>query len=272
MSGLSTEKRNGGGGNIYLKVMAGMLVQDVKEGTEGAVERLNKNKERVFELLYTGLTMRITNIAIIEGKFGKELEVKGNNEGQNYVLQTPAGSGYAYGILTRMVNLDFNLDTEIVPYQIAEKKDGVLTGKTNNIIVLYQGLDEATGKAKKIESAFTKENDFNGMPQIVKLKDPKDPTKDLLKQGKPVWDDSERIEFFENIIYGENGINDKLISLYGSAQSQSNSEDKSGLGNEDESDLENAELEKSKQGNAVDTTKAKAVAKANDDTKKSKKK
>lgn len=261
--GLSTERKNSGKGNIYLKVMNGALIQDVKEGTPDAVARVNKNGETVHELKYTGLTMRITNIALIDGKFGKELEVKGNADSQNFVLQMPAGSGYAYGFLTRMVNLDFNTDTEIVPYQIVDKAN---PKKINNVLVLYQGTDE-NGKSIKIESAFTKENDFNGMPQLEKIMDAKNPEKPLLVNGKEVWSDAKRLEFFEAIIYGESGINDKLIELYGSTEEKAESEDKTSFTEEVNEDA----LEQSKAAGALDTKKAVAGDVKADAKKKTKK-
>jgi len=262
--GLSTDKR-GESKNIYLKVMGGKLIQDVKAGTEGAETRTNKNGETVHELKYTSLTAKITNIAIIAGKFGKELEVKANADGQNFVLQMPAGSGYAYGFLTRMPNLDFTIDTEIVPFAIPEKKDGVLTGKTKNVVVLYQGKDEK-GKAIKVESAFTEQNNFNGMPPLEKLKNPKDETQDLLVKGAPVWSDAARIEFFENIIYGEGGVNEKLISLYGAADATADVNETSDANAE----INDDELEREESGAAVNAAAAKANATDNGDGKKAK--
>lgn len=259
--GLTTDKQYNGGKNIYLKVMNGFLVQDVKEGTEGAVSRQNKNNETVHELLYTGLNMRITNIAMIDGKFGKELEVKGNSDGQNFVLQMSAGSGYAYGFLTRMPNLNFEIDTKIVPYSIPDKEN---PKKLSNVIVLYQGKDEK-GKDKKVESAFTKENNFNGMPKLEKVLDPKDPSKALLVNGKEVWSDSARLEFFESIIYGEGGINETLIKLYGNPSEQEN-ENKEDFGNEPE--INEEELTESKSG-ASELNVSKAVSSNKEEGKKS---
>lgn len=198
--GLLTDTKQGN--NIYLSVMDGKLVQKVKEGTEGAISRTNKNNEVVHELKYTGLKGFITNIAISDGKFGKDLEIKVKTGSQNFVIQTSASGGYAYGVLTKMVNLDFEKQTEIRPFSIPSEKDKT---KNNNFLVLYQD-------GKKIESAFTRENP-NGLPELKTIKD--GTGKEILKNGKAVWDDSERITFFEAIIYGEGGINDKLISLYG---------------------------------------------------------
>lgn len=208
MSGLSTDKK--GGNNIYLSVMNGKLVQNVNAETPGAVARQNKNNETVHELLFTGLTAKITNIALVDAKFGKELEIKANAGGQNFVIQTGASGGYAFGFFTRMPNLDFDKETEIRPYAIEDKAKG----KTNHVIVLYQD-------GKKIESAFTKDAP-NGLPELTTIKDGNG--NEILKAGKPIWDDSARIEFFESIIYGEGGINDVLIKKYGSAEAKAENE------------------------------------------------
>lgn len=210
-NGLSTGRRNGGS-NIYLKVMNGKLVQTVKEGTPNSVQRLNKNNETVFELLFTGLTARITNIALIDGKFGKELEVKAKTGEQAFVIQTPSSGGYAYGFFTRMTNLDFEKDTEIVPYAIEDKN----TGKTNHVIVLYQD-------GKKVEPAFTKDAP-NGLPPLETIKGADG--KEVLKNNKPIWDDSKRIEFFSDIVYGTGGVNETLIALYGTPEEVAAGEDK----------------------------------------------
>jgi len=212
MSGLKKDVK-GGGKNIYLKIMNGKIVQTVTKETEGAVMRVNKMGADVYELLYTALEMKITNIAVVTGKFGKELEVKGNADGQNFVLQTSASGGYAYGFFTRMPNLDFNKVTEIRTYMIEDKEN---KGKFNHVIVLYQQKEEG-GKFEKIESAFSKDSEQQ-VPMLTKVPDPKDPKKDLLVNGKPVWSDTDRIEFFEAIIYGEGGINEALIKLYGTPE------------------------------------------------------
>lgn len=266
MSGLKKDVK-GGGKNIYLKIMNGKIVQTVTADIEGAVKRTNKMGAEVHEMLYTALEMKITNIAVITGKFGKELEVKGNADGQNFVIQTSASGGYAYGFFTRMPNLDFNKVTEIRTYMIEDKEN---KGKFNHVIVLYQQKEEG-GKFEKIESAFSKDSEQQ-VPMMTKVPDPKDPKKDLLVNGKPVWSDTDRIEFFEAIIYGEGGINETLIQLFGSPEEVAQSQES---GNEYKDDVDvdtEAEAEKESAGKKLTASTAKDAVKANAKEVKGKKK
>ena len=196
MEGLSTG--NSSGANYrYMSIMNGKLVLRAKEGDTGAVSRVNKNGDTVHELLFTGVTGMIRLVTMEDGKFGKELHIVVRAGKTDYVLQTPANGGYAFGFLCRVLNIDFTLPIEIRPFSITDET----TKKTKNLTVVYQ---KGKGYEKdKIPSAFTKEAP-NGLPEL----------KQVTVKGQTIWDDTERVEFFEQLIYSDGGLNEQLAAMY----------------------------------------------------------
>lgn len=199
MEGLETNK--GASNYTYLQIINGALALRCKEGEAGAVERVNKNGDKVFEKIYTGVTGKITLISISDEKYGKELHVVVKKGGNNFVVQTQASGGYAFGFLSRVPNIDFTREVQIRPFAIEDKE----TKKIKNFLVVYQNNE--AGKSEKVAPFFTKDvpNDLPALEQIT-------------VKNKLVWDDTERIIFFENMIYAPDGVNDQLIKLSGVKQ------------------------------------------------------
>lgn len=116
----------------------------------------------------------------------------------NFVIQTQASGGYAFGFLARVPNIDFTREVQIRPFAIEDKE----TKKIKNFLVVYQ--NNTSGKSEKVPALFTKEEP-NELPPLEKK----------TIKGTLVWDDTERIIFFENMIYAPGGVNDLLIKLSG---------------------------------------------------------
>ncbi len=193
------QEENKTGNTTFLQIINGKLAVRVPEGVQGSTKRTNKSGKEVYELLYSVVEGLITNVSISEaGEFGKELHIKLVNEGEVYVIQTGASGGNAFGFLSRVPNINFAEMVELRPYAILDKA----TNKTKSYFIAYQ--KNAEGKYTKLDSAFTKENP-NGLPELKKIK----------FQGKDVFDDTDRITFFEQMIYGKDQVNDMLIAMYG---------------------------------------------------------
>lgn len=190
----------------YLQIMGGSFRQSVKEGTPDAIERKNKNDVKVWELHFGTVVGFITLASVTEEKFGKELHLQITNDGEHYVIQTQANSGYAYGFFSRMENIDFSKEIEISAYEIPNE-----VGVKKPILCVYQGVDEK-GKRKLVSSKYTKENP-GSCPPMEKM----------IYQGKEVWDSTKRTAYFENLVYCKGGLNDVLIGLYATEKQENES-------------------------------------------------
>jgi hypothetical protein len=171
-----TTSQNNGGSTIFLSITNGKLVRRVDLGTEGAVERTNKNGKQVAELFYTTLTGHITDLSIKENEYGKFLlvNVKDIATEKKCVLEMNFSSGYTTTFLKALPTADISQNIEISPALII---DG---DKKKSVIFLKQG-------GYPVKHFYTKDNP-KGMPDMVKVK----------VKGKETWDDTDRIEWLYN--------------------------------------------------------------------------
>jgi hypothetical protein len=191
---MAAKKDNKGGVNFrYFKIFSGKLVENVSAETEGATTRVNAVGNTVHELSFTGYEGYLKNVSIVESEkadFGKQLQIHLEDMGENVLLQLPVSGGYAYGFLSKLPNADLTKPMELRPYEIEDKA----TGKKRHFLVIYQD-------GEKVEAFFTKENP-NDLPQL----------EEKTIKGKKVWDDSERIFFFEQML--QEAIVPELQKIY----------------------------------------------------------
>lgn len=164
------------GSTIFLSITNGKLVRRVDLGTEGAVERTNKNGKQVAELFYTTLTGHIKDLNIKENEYGKFLMVTVQDVAtdKKCILEMNFSSGYTTTFLKALPTADITQNIELSPALIV---DG---DKKKSVIFLKQG-----GYAVK---HFYTKADPKGMPDMVKVK----------VKGKETWDDTDRIEWLYN--------------------------------------------------------------------------
>jgi hypothetical protein len=169
-------------GMIYLSVANGKLVQQVKEQTTTSVSRINKVDKTVHEEFFKDLTGVITKIETKENEFGKQWQIVFQDGDSKYMVQMPYSGRYSSSFLKALPNITQGQPVRFMPWEMKDKNDSTkkVTGVT-----LYQ--DDGNGFVK-IPSAFTKE-DPNGLPQMKKVK----------VKGKETWDDSEMMEFLEDM-------------------------------------------------------------------------
>lgn len=154
-------------GNVsFYSIVEGKIRKKVPEGTEGAVERKNKNDVIVHELCFDKMTGIITDINVEDSDYGQNIRVQ-LNDGD--VLSLPL-EGRQGGVFMKVLpnikegkEVEFNVwtDKETGKTAFAIKQDG-----------------------ENIKWAFTKENP-NGLPEATSK-----------KVGSNVkWDFSEQTNF-----------------------------------------------------------------------------
>ena len=184
-------KNTQSGGLKYLSFMSGKFVQRVDENTTGATPRvLEKGKnsgQTVHELHYDTYEGQIYKMQTEASEYGTRLhvfiDVSTPEEPDSKVkLSLPFSSGPAKGLLSRLPKLVLSKDVELKGYYI--KNDN--TGRYNAYLVPYQD-------GQKITPFYTKDEP-NGLPQMKKIK----------VKGQDVWDDTEQLEFYQELINSTN--------------------------------------------------------------------
>ena len=179
-------ENEGGGDRIYLNIYQGKMARKVKADTPDAETRINKNNDTVHELLYDTLMGRIENIVVWDGEFGKQWNITIADADNEYQLSLPYSSSYANGLLTRLPNVRLGDLVKIKTYYIESDKDGKMRG----YLVLHQKNEQ--GVWQKVNPYFTKEEP-NGLPDMVQI----------TVKGQKVWDDTDRLGFFEKLVADE---------------------------------------------------------------------
>lgn len=168
----------GGVNTTYLSVADGNLVRQHKQANERTSERLTKTGKLVFEERFKDLTAKLDGIDTRENDYGKQWQLKFQDQGDFYIVSLPYSSRYASSFLKALPNLDLSKEVRFMPWAMKDKNDAT---KTITGITLYQD-------GEKIAPYYTKE-DPKGLPQMVKIK----------VKGKEQWDDSSMMDFLEHM-------------------------------------------------------------------------
>ena len=164
---------------IYLTIADGKICRRVQTKTPDAVERLTKDNKLVFEEFYKGWRGTITDIKTRENDYGKNWMIYLTDEFGDYILQLPYSSGYSASFLKALPNLDPSQPVTITP---SLKIEG--DKKRTSLFLNQNGV--------ALKWAYTKDNP-NGLPQLMQIK----------VKGKTTWDDSDIMEFLENMVNNE---------------------------------------------------------------------
>jgi hypothetical protein len=155
---------------IYLTISNGKVCRQVQSKTDKLVN----------EEFYDRISGTLTDIKVrqmeIAGQQLKFWELKIEDEGKLYQLQFQYSSGYANGFLKSIQNADLSMRMSLIPF--CKEEDG----KKKTTLFVNQG-DGA------LKHYYTKDNP-NGLPQLVKTK----------FKGKDVWDDTDMMNFLEEMI------------------------------------------------------------------------
>ena len=173
-------------GLIYLNMSKGLFVKRVPEPTELSRERALTKGDNigtiVHEERFEKVTGQLVDIKVDTHElYGKSWEFHmdiGVESQEIAVVKLNYSSGYATNILSRILSIDTDKDITLQGYNFRPKD----SQKDRVGISIYQD-------GKKIESLYTRKNP-NGLPELKKL----------IVKGNAVYDDTERLEFFQEII------------------------------------------------------------------------
>jgi hypothetical protein len=168
----------GGVNTTYLSVADGNLVRQHKQANAQTTERLTKTGKLVFEERFKDLTAKLDGIATRENDYGKQWQIKFQDQGDFYIVSLPYSSRYASSFLKVLPNIDLSKEIRFMPWAMKDKNDPT---KTITGITMYQD-------GEKLAPYYTKE-DPKGLPQMVKIK----------VKGKEQWDDSDMMSYLEDM-------------------------------------------------------------------------
>lgn len=164
---------------IYLSITDGKISRRVKEATDTSVSRLTKEGKLVHEELFQAWKGKITAISTKENDYGKQWLVTLSDEDGDAILQMPYSSGYSAAFLKTLPNVDLSKDVVLVP-KLTKEGDK----KKTTLFVNQNGA--------ALKWAYTKDNP-QGLPELAQIK----------VKGKITWDDSDLMEFLENMVTNE---------------------------------------------------------------------
>ena len=161
----------------YFNILGGKFSIRVPEGTEGSVSRVNKVGNTVHEVYHENFEGLLVGIRVTDSvEYGKSWNFDFVAGGEDYTLKLSYSNSFAVAILKMLPNIDLSKPFKLSPVS------KVVDGKTQSSLFINQD-----GQA--VKHAYTRENP-NGMPDLEKIK----------VKGKDTWDDSERLEFLENMV------------------------------------------------------------------------
>lgn len=160
----------------YLTILGGKFCQRVQEGTEGAVKRVNKLGNVVWEKFYDSFTGKLVSIKVQDGQYGRTWNFGFDDKGEHYALQLSYSNSFSTAFLKMLPNVDLSKEMKVSP----STKE--VDGKNKSSLFINQD-----GKALK--HAYTREIP-NGMPDMEQI----------TVKGVLVWDDTKRIEFLHNMV------------------------------------------------------------------------
>ena len=182
----------------FVTFFNGRMKINVKEGTEGSVQRVNKNGKTVHEVYLSEIFGYLISIKKRpqEGDFKDTWAVclKDPEDGSIMQLELPYSSSQTNGLFTRLPKIDFS-------YPIVIKTGRFEADERNWLTVEQNGA--------KLERFWTKENPGD-LPRMKKV----------MVNGKPTWDATEMMDYFGTYI--NTIVQPALEKLFGSQQVQPN--------------------------------------------------
>lgn len=161
--------------------------ESVKEATQRVLEKGPNKGKAIYEIFRDQITGRLVDCKVKDGEYGKsyQLIIDVSVEEPEFYAVDFKFNGSGKSLLKKLPNIDLHADIALVCYTIDDTNAKGEPVK-NYYAVPYQG---EISKAGKVQPAFTKDEP-NGLPPMEKKK----------IKGKDVWDDTEQIEYLEDLI------------------------------------------------------------------------
>lgn len=160
----------------YITILQGKFSQRVGKGTEGAVERVNKLGNTVYEKFYDAFTGRLVDIKVQDGSYGKNWVFSFQDDDKVYHLQLSYSNSFATALLKMLPNVDVTKEMKLSP-SVKE-----VDGKNRSSLFINQN-------GNTVKHAYTKDMP-NGMPDMEQV----------TIKGVLVWDDTKRLAFLEDMV------------------------------------------------------------------------
>lgn len=165
---------------VFLSIGDGKITMRVKQPTESSVQRTTKEGKIINEEVFDHLTGRITDIKVTtHDQYGKFWNITVDDGEKAYTLQTNYSGGYASAFLKALPNADLSRELTLIPYM---KKEG-----DKKKVTLFISQDGAA-----LKHFYTKD-DPKGLPEMKQVK----------VKGQLQWDDTDMMEFLENMVNTE---------------------------------------------------------------------
>ncbi len=178
----------------FWTVKNGLLCKRCEENTEGAVKQTKEDGTVYYEIQRPNFTGRLKKVEVrTHDEYGKFLGLHFVANGEAVKIEMKFDSGYGFGFLTTIPSAKIDGLILIAPY--FKDQDGK---KESKIFV----KDETCEGKEWCKQFFTKENP-NGLPQLV----------ETTFKGKKVWDNTERLSYFENELIPK--LNAGLAKIWG---------------------------------------------------------
>jgi len=160
----------------YITILGGKFCQRVSEGTEGAVKRVNKIGNTVYEKFYPDFVGKLIDIKVKEGSYGKSWNFHFVDNADTYILQLSYSNSFATAFLKMLPNIDLSKEMKVSP-SVKE-----VDGKNKSSLFVNQ-------EGQAIKHAYTMAEP-NGMPDMEQIE----------IKGEKVWDDTKRLVFLQKVV------------------------------------------------------------------------
>ena len=148
--GFGTQKQRA----TYVSITGGKLAVRATEGEEGAVSRVNKNNETVWEKLYPSIEGMLESLEVYKNeKSGWQYVITLDDVGEIYKITVPCESKYGDNLACKIGALKKGEVYTFKPYDFEDKQLKNSAGKP----MRQTGLSISRGQ-EKIQMTITKEN------------------------------------------------------------------------------------------------------------------
>jgi hypothetical protein len=159
----------------FLTISDGKICRRLKSPSSTSITRQTKDGRTVHEEVYSGWKGVITNVKVRDTDYGKEWQVYLDDEQGTAVLGFKYSSGYASSFLKALPNVKLSAPVTLSPKMTIEGDK-----KRTTLFINQDG---------PVKWFYTKDNP-NGLPGLKQIK----------VKGQVTWDDSEMMEFLENMV------------------------------------------------------------------------